>query len=336
MQVWSFKSHVSKDMNRLSSSLQNSKGMSLVEAMIFLGIFGIALLVSLQWLQSVYLGNTRLNRNSSIDNAMAEVAIAFGTDDKYCNYILSSYQNNPNPDPELKLSMADPAGAEVLKIEMHDENGNILGPVLIEGQPFDKKQSDLIVKSIRLKPIAAKDPLNIIAKLEFIFQKGAGNSVSEATRWFPVNTTINPATGFVATCSIAGDSLMTLKNRNCEIESDGFEHYDVALDKCVLNTNVYWYRSAADPTRIQCPAGSRPAYSVYDITPENTVCHSDGGKGIILKSRTYQSGYVWNTADEISYVPGFDRATGTCLFTYVDAANPSDFVPEIKCLRLTP
>ncbi|MBS1969307.1 MAG: hypothetical protein JSU04_03330 [Bdellovibrionales bacterium] len=306
--------------------------MSLVEAMVFLAIFAIALLVSLQWLQSVYLGNTRLNRNTSIDNAMAEVAIAFGTDDKYCNYILSSYGNNPNPDPELKLTMADPAGAEVSKIELHDENGTILGAVLSEGKPFDIKQNDLIVKSMRLKPIAAKDPLNIIAKLEFTFQKGTGTKISEATRWIPVNTTIDPVTGFVATCSIAGDSLMTLKSRNCEIGSDGYEHYDVSTDKCVLNANVFWHRSSMNPKQIQCPAGSRPAVSMFDMTPENTICHSDGGRGVILKARTYQSGYIWNSDDEISYIPSYDRATASCLFTYVAAANPNDFVPEIKCV----
>jgi len=306
--------------------------MSLVEAMIFLGLFSIGVLTTLQWLQSVYQRTNMIHKNSSIDNAMTEVAIAFGTDDKYCNYILSSWPGNPNPDPHITLNTAAVDGVDIGKIDFHDENGNVLGNVLTTGNPFNLKQNDLVVKSMRLKPIASTGPQKIIAKIEFAFQRGTGVTSSETKRWMPIAATVDPVTNYVTNCSIAGDSLMTLRYRQCEIESDGFEHYEVNTDTCVLNSNVKWYRDPSDPAKIRCPAGTRPAVSVYDFSPELKACNSKGSGGVTLKSRTYQSGRIDNSPSEINFVPSFDRVTGACSFAYVAQVNPSNFVPEIKCV----
>jgi len=313
---------------RIGTSIWSERGITLLEVLISVCILGATVLAFIQWDYIYQQSASLVHKDEVIDNAIGKVVDAFGTSSSYCNYILSTFPGNPNPNPNLQLNMSQPNGAQVQSVDFHDSNGLILSNVLTLSKAVDARQ-DLVMTDIRLKPVAALSATNIIAKLEFKFTRSGSPGAPEILRRISINATIDPSTNYVISCTAAPDSVLSIEDTICNINSDGYAHYDATTQACADNPNVHWFTSTS-PTQASCPSGYSIAASKLDASAADLACFSSGA-GINLPPRTYQNGVVSSGPTVTAWTASIDSNFVNCKFAYVTSVDPATYVAEVKC-----
>ncbi|HEY8269416.1 MAG TPA: hypothetical protein VIG33_00895 [Pseudobdellovibrionaceae bacterium] len=259
-----------------------------------------------------------MNKNDSIDNTMLRVITAFGDSDQYCGDILKN----------VRLVATEPQGSAVDSIDFHNQNHSVLQNAAKIGALVEGKR-DLVLSDIRLKPVTALSADIIVASLELTFKKSNVLGPPFIMRWLPIYATVK--NNVVDTCSTSNNSAVALKIRLCEIANDGFNHYDVATDSCILNQDVKWTNGVTS-FEAACESGWTPAVSQVNGAPELTVCRAETPPFVSLAPRAYLRTGVESGATS-SWFAAMDAARTKCIFTYVAGINSSLHPPKIKCAR---
>lgn len=304
--------------NRFVTYLIDNRGVSLAEVMVSVAILGVAALVFLQWVHYFSLTTGNTNKNDSIDNTMLRVSSAFGESDQYCGDILKN----------TRLVTTEPAGASVASIDFHDQNHSLLENVVKIGGPVEAKQ-DLVMSDIRLIPVTALSTDIIIAKLELTFKKANVLGPSVIVRWLPIYTTVK--NNVVDSCSTSANSVVALKIRMCEINSDGFNHYDPISDSCIMNSNVKWTYGLTSFEAV-CEPGWIPAISTLNPHPDWIACASETPAMVTLPPRSYLRAGPDASATN-SWFAAMDNPPTKCTFSYVVGVDSSLYRPKIKCVE---
>lgn len=307
-----------------------SEGFSLLEMLLSITLFCVTILFFTQWVHVFSRSTSLAHKDEGIDNVMVRVVDAFGDSETFCNYILSNIPANPNANPNLRLTMAEPGGAQVTSIDLHDRTGLTLVNVLTLARPVEKRQ-DLIISDIRLKPVAEVSANEFVASLEFKFTRIGSPGSPEVFRRIPIHATVDPATNYVVSCTAAAETSMQIQDIICEINSDGYAHYDPSVRDCVDNSNVFWVNGAS-PLEASCPSGAHIAASRLDKNAVSLACAAQG-PGINLPARTYQNGAVDEGANFQAWRASIDSNFKKCVFVYATTTAISAYTSQIKCAR---
>jgi hypothetical protein len=300
--------------------LKNTRGFSFVELLLDFGIFAVIVIAFLGWVNFFHKAVDNLKKNDQVDNTMIKIVASFGTEDKYCEF-------------HLKGKVFDPAtGLQLQSLDFHNDTGQDIGNIVTVGQKIEPN-SLIDTSKITLKTVGSTSAQNIITDLELTFNKVENGKVSDVVlRRLPILVTVD-ASNVITTCSTAGQSIVVMKGRLCEVKSDGFEHYEVIGDECFLNNNVKWF-SSGNPLDATCPSGWTPAVSSLNQNPAYIACRALGAD-VAMPPRTYTSGTV--ASDVVTfYGATMDVSRTHCQFSYPADKPISAYTAQIKCVQGSP
>ncbi|WP_413560778.1 hypothetical protein [Bdellovibrio sp. HCB209] len=187
---------------------------SILSVLMSLGIMAVSIFGIITQMRSMALGVQSGNQNTSIENAMAHVTAAFGSDERYCTSILAGHVGF-NPD--------NVAGEKVKQISFYNLVNDKQEDILSAGKTIDP--SGVSIKEIRLVPVTRLTANTAFAELVFYFEKGSqaigGGGI---TRALPLYVGFN-SSGIVF-CSTSAFGLYTVPQRLCQHGGWGFSNYN--------------------------------------------------------------------------------------------------------------
>jgi hypothetical protein len=294
--------------------IKNQKGLSLLEVMIATGILATAVIALMTWAGGVGMGLGNINNSSGLTNTMIQLETAFGSDDMNCKYNLKN----------IIYNSSNTSGMPIPALYFFNQDGSQAGATAIAeaGQPLPDAKG-VTVASIKLKPSVLLSATRAIANIELVFNKQNGSGVQTSVRRLPVNLTLSGTN--IDSCSTSPTYNLDLMNLYCEIQKDGYSHYDPTTKMCVDDSNVQWFTSPT-PQTATCPTG----YKVASKTGRGDVCQSIGSL-YTLPPRTYADGTIdsdpWTI---VNYT--LDLPTSTCNFVFMSGADLSTITSSIKCV----
>lgn len=295
-----------------------------MEILISIVVFAILMLSGTSLMAFINKQVAGLNNNIAIQNTMNQVKYAFGDDERYCEKILGDLPGGtPRP-----FDINNPQGVSISTIDFYDLVANLKKEnAATTGKKIDEKSS-VVLRDIRLKPVATLSTSMVLASLDFIFENPDKTGPSRIVRNIPIHITMQG--NAIKRCS-AGLATNLAATRKCEMDSNGYYYWDPLVEECLPLPGVKEFESP-DPFFAACPVGWVPAASKEDPWAAYETCITDVAP-VTIPSRAYKSGFVDDypvkIADEF-----LDFATGKCRFAYPTTGFQAPEKTAIKCAKI--
>lgn len=294
----------------------NIAGFSLMEVSIASGLFSLVILIFMGG-YSMAMDNARtLRDNERVANAMLRLATAFGDDDRYCTSILGG----------INIIGSPTQGTPVPAIDYYDLEGNKLAGLFKIGEPIAPGEQ-VDVKDMRLRRTNDLGDGYFLTSLDISFVRSSGVGIPVKRR-IPIFAVVD-GSGNLVRCSPYSLSTMSVRERSCKMEFDGFGEYDPVTNGCKDGATVAWVISA-NPLLATCPVGQKIASSGLDpVLAAEVNCLADRADTMMVRQRGYRSGRI--ARDPVrDWLATVDFMTNSCKFIYKGTA-PASGTTKIRC-----
>lgn len=219
--------------------MRNNSGMSLIQLIIALGVASVMIIMMAHLSTSTFGMFQHIEKASMASDTFEEVKASLMSQ-KQCTLNLKG----------VSLSMNSPTGGAIDRLRNFDKDGNPTGNIAVTGV----ENRGLIVRSLRLRPVAKVDATLTVANLRMTFQKAGVNKTGpgEFQRDLPIYA--RTQNDLVTECWGRKDQGTAEANQVCVTISGGaLDTFDIESGKCVLG-NGEWFDGT--PTSASCPAGT--------------------------------------------------------------------------------
>lgn len=290
----------------------NNKGSSFIETLLSIFLTSFLASVVMLWtkVQSSTLNN--ITQRKHIDRLVEDVASAFADNDSFCTNVLGGTTLN----------------TQLPSLNYFNLDNTKLKSIIEVGK--DVEGTALKVEDIRLVPQVSIDAHSMIADLRITLSQKNVLGPSHTTHGFPVNALVE--NNRVVSCSVAGVGSLVINERLCELQNDGYAHYDPITKGCVNNPGVQWI-TGTGPDSATCPIGYKIAASKFNATAAYLACTTIAPAAAGLPPRAYSNGAV-DSSPLYAAINQIDFTTKTCNFYYgVGLTPPPGLIARIKCVR---
>lgn len=295
--------------------MRNQSGWSFLETLFALVIIGTACLALAEVMRTASARSTANAQNEAALHLIDKLSESMSDDDSYCDHMLKG----------LAFNASNPSGTAVPQLSYHDLDG-ASGPVSVRvGDAIG--QTGLILRELTLRPEYSVDANTVVASLQVTLSRTNALASQWSRYSLPVYAIV--AAGTIKNCSLNATNQITLKQRMCEIKSDGWAFYDPVAETCKDDPRVVI--QTGTPTILSCSAGFKLAGDADDPIGSGYPCGVDTSDTVVSSTRTYSDGSTSPT-NYILYKGYADYLSNSCIFATRAGADPSAAKGTIKCV----